>query len=249
MEWSIQEIARLTGATSRTLRHYDDVGLLAPSRTGPNGQRYYDQAGLVRLQRILLLRQFGLGLPAVAEVLDGEKDEVVALRRHLELLEREQDRIERQAESIRTTIRRIERGEPLMAEEALDGFDHTQYEEEVTQRWGRDAYEKGDRWWRSLTPEQKNEIKQQGLDVAQDFARAKQAGEPAHGETAQEIARRHVHWLSLSTEVSRGYVIGLGEMYVADPRFGSYYTPDGEDPTPYAEYVRDALMVYAENNL
>src|SRR5689334_22448497 len=101
MEWSIQEIARLTGSTSRTLRHYDDVGLLEPSRTGPNGQRFYDQAGLVRLQRILLLRQFGLGLPAIAEVLDGEKDEVAALRRHLELLEQEQDRIERQVVSIR----------------------------------------------------------------------------------------------------------------------------------------------------
>ncbi|GAB3269893.1 MerR family transcriptional regulator [Kineosporia babensis] len=249
MEWSIQEIARLTGTTSRTLRHYGEVGLLEPSRTGPNGQRFYDQEALVRLQRILLLRQFGLGLPVIAEVLGGEKDAVAALRGHLEMLERERVRIDRQAESIRTTIRKIEGGEPLMAEEILDGFDHTQYEQEVTERWGKDAYQQGDRWWRSLSDADKAAFKQQGLDVARDFGVAREAGEPADGAVAQDIARRQVEWLSLSSEASREYVIGLGEMYVADQRFGRYYAPEGADPTPYAEYVRDALKVYAEQNL
>ena len=74
MEWSVQQIARNAGTTSRTLRHYDDIGLLKPSRTGDNGYRFYDQASLVRLQRILLLRDLGLGLPAIAEVLDHEPD-------------------------------------------------------------------------------------------------------------------------------------------------------------------------------
>ncbi len=68
-DWSIQEIARLAGTTSRTLRHYDDIGLLPPSRIAPNGYRHYDAAALVRLQRILLLRELGLGLPQIAEVL------------------------------------------------------------------------------------------------------------------------------------------------------------------------------------
>jgi MerR family transcriptional regulator, thiopeptide resistance regulator len=249
MEWSIQEIARLTGSTSRTLRHYGDVGLLKPVRTGSNGQRYYDQGALVRLQQILVLRQFGLGLPAIAEVLDGEQDTVGALRRHLELLERERVRIGRQAESIRTTIRKIERGEPLMAEEVLDGFDHTKYEDEVTERWGRDAFERSDRWWRSLSAEQKAAFKQQGLDVAADFVRAKDADEPEDGVVAQAVARRQVEWLGLSNEVSREYLIGLGEMYVADPRFGRNYAPAGVDPTPYATYVRNVLKFYAEKNL
>jgi DNA-binding transcriptional MerR regulator len=83
MDWSIQEIAKLAGTTSRTLRHYDDVGLLPPSRIGGNGYRYYDRAALVRLQRILLLREFGLGLPAIAEVLDGQSDQTRALSGHL----------------------------------------------------------------------------------------------------------------------------------------------------------------------
>ncbi|GAA3200026.1 hypothetical protein GCM10020255_104150 [Rhodococcus baikonurensis] len=61
-EWSIQELAKSAGTTSRTLRHYGDLGLLEPSRIGANGYRFYDEDALVRLQRILLLRELGLGL-------------------------------------------------------------------------------------------------------------------------------------------------------------------------------------------
>ena len=46
-----------------------------------------------------------------------------------------------------------------------------------------------------------------------------------------------------------GLVIGIGEMYVADPRFGRNYAPTGVDPTPYAQFVSDVLKVYAERNL
>lgn len=72
-EWSIQELARSAGTTSRTLRHYGELGLLEPSRVGSNGYRYYDQTSLLRLQRILLLRELGLSLSAIAEVLDGSR--------------------------------------------------------------------------------------------------------------------------------------------------------------------------------
>ena len=74
-DWSIQDIARLAGTTSRTLRHYDDVGLVKPSRIGGNGYRYYDADALVRLQRVLLLRELGLGIPAIGEVLAGQRDD------------------------------------------------------------------------------------------------------------------------------------------------------------------------------
>ncbi|MEU8075197.1 MerR family transcriptional regulator [Catellatospora citrea] len=84
MGWSIQDVARLAGTTSRTLRHYDELGLLTPSRVGGNGYRVFDQDCLVRLQRILLLRELGLGLPAIAEVIDGgPQDTVAALYTHL----------------------------------------------------------------------------------------------------------------------------------------------------------------------
>src|SRR6476620_631623 len=115
-EWSIQDVARLAGTTSRTLRHYDDIGLLKPSRVGGNGYRYYDGAALLQLQRILLLRELGLGLPAIAEVFQRHADPVAALTRHLEWLGKEQQRLARQAQSVRQTIETVRTGGQLMAE-------------------------------------------------------------------------------------------------------------------------------------
>ena len=83
MEWSIQDIARAAGTTSRTLRHYGRLGLLAPCRTAGNGYRYDDQDALVRLQRILLLRWLGLGFPAIAEILHGHRDTAAELATRL----------------------------------------------------------------------------------------------------------------------------------------------------------------------
>ena len=98
-DWSIQEVARLAGVTSRTLRHYGDAGLVPPSRTGAGGIRYYDADALVRLQRVLLLRGLGLGIPAIAEVLAGQTDDAAALGVHLERLRAEHARFGRRIAS------------------------------------------------------------------------------------------------------------------------------------------------------
>src|SRR5665647_3291139 len=72
-ELSIREVARVTGTTSRTLRHYESIGVLPASRVGPGGLRYYDDEALVRLQRILVLRGLGMPLADVGQLLDVRK--------------------------------------------------------------------------------------------------------------------------------------------------------------------------------
>ena len=255
-EWSIQQIAKLAGTTSRTLRHYDDIGLLAPSSIGHNGYRHYDRAALVRLQRILLLRELGLGLPQIADVLDREASEAHALETHLAWLRQEQDRLTRQIASVENTITALRGGEELMAENMFDGFDHTQYKEEVEQRWGKQAYADSDRWWRSMSADEKAAWQQRVSDLGRDWIAAAEAGTAPDSDEAQALAKRHVEWLTevpgTPAAASRGdvksYVIGLGEMYVADPRFGANYATS-QGGTAGAEFVRDALRVYAEANL
>jgi DNA-binding transcriptional MerR regulator len=245
MEWPIQELAREAGTTSRTLRYYGEVGLLMPSRIGRNGYRHYDEAALVRLQRILHLRELGLGIPAIAKVLAGEHDKATALRSHLELLEGQRRRLARQIASVRTTLRKLEGGERLMPDEVLDGFDHTQYRDEVIARWGKDDYERADRWWRSLGDAEKQRFRQAQVRIAEDYAAALLDGKPAGSEDAQAITKRHVEWLSATKTPSKGYLFGLGELYVTDPRFAENYERHAAGT---AAYVRDALAVYAERN-
>ncbi|MFE3542174.1 TipAS antibiotic-recognition domain-containing protein [Nocardia sp. NPDC059177] len=243
-EWSIQDLSKAAGTTSRTLRHYGQLGLLEPSRIGANGYRYYDQNSLIRLQRILLLRELGLGLPVIAEVLAGEQNTTDALRTHLELLRQQQDRIARQIESVSSTLHKTERGEPLMAAEVFDGFDHTQYKDEVVERWGKDAYDSGDRFWRSLTEADKQAFFQEHLDIAADYGKARAAGLPVAGEVVQAIVVRHRDWISSGAPgkpMTDEYLLGLGEMYVADPRFRKNYDVHGDGT---AEYILEAFRAY-----
>lgn len=252
MDWSIQEIARLAGTTSRTLRHYDEIGLLAPSRVAANGYRHYDEGALLRLQRILLLRELGLGLPAIAEILAGQKDDARALRTHLEWLQREKDRLDRQIASVETTILTMEGGEQLMAEEMFDGFDHTAHRAEVEERWGAEAYAKSDSWWRSKSAAEKADWAARQKQLAADWTAAADAGVLPESEQAQALARRHFNWLASipgtrgagTTGPTREYFLGLGEMYVADPRFAANY--GGQSG---AEFVRDAMRAFADREL
>ena len=252
MDWSIQEIARHAGTTSRTLRHYGDVGLLPPSRVGSNGYRYYDEDALLRLQRILLLRDLGLGLPAIADVLARSTEQANALRTHLDWLRREQDRLTLQIAAVEDTLHKLEGGEQLMAENMFDGFDHTQYKDEVEERWGRDAYARSDSWWRSMSDSEKADWKARLAALGSDWIAAAESGIAPDSEEAQALARRHVDWVASipgTPGADKGYVKGLGEMYVADDRFAANYAGTNSDPRAGARFVRDALAVYADRSL
>ena len=195
MELSIQEVARATGTTSRTLRHYDDIGLLTPSRIGHNGYRYYDDACLVRLQRILLLRELGLRLPQIALVLDQETSETTALTAHLGWLRQEQDRIARQIASVEATVNALQTRSTLMADTMFDGFDHTKYREEVEERWGKSAYADSDSWWRGLDEGERGAWQRRVTELSKDWSEAAELGIDPAGTEAQDLAARHVDWL------------------------------------------------------
>lgn len=245
---SIAELARHSGVSSRTLRHYDQIGLLPPSKTGRGGIRYYDLDSRIRLQRILLLRQHGLPLASIAEALaDPNSDPVPALRAHLDHLHAQQRQLDRQAAAITATLKHLEEGAPLMTADQFDGFDNSQYQEEVEQRWGKQAWADGQNWWQGLTAEDKQGFmaEHQAIAAAWQQLHAEQADPEA--EAAQTNAARHHAWIAIGwqgKQPSAEQLLGLADMYVADPRFAENY--GGEQG---ASYVRAALRHYALTNL
>ncbi|WP_347755828.1 MerR family transcriptional regulator [Agrococcus sp. ProA11] len=240
MEWSIQRIAKLAGVSSRTLRHYGAVGILPPARTDASGMRWYDGASLARLQRILLLRGLGVGIPAIADSLARASDEE-ALAAHLVDLEREARRIQRQIRAVQQTLRARERGAAMTAEEALDGFDQGRFEQEVTERWGAEAWQRGQGWWQRMSEDDRRGFQQEHLDIAAGYATARAAGEPVDGAAVQALVERHYRWVGASwqSEPELDMFAGLGDMYVADERFAANY--GGSEG---AAFVRDAMRAY-----
>ena len=244
MEWSIQQTARLAGTTSRTLRHYDQEGLVTPSRTGDNGYRYYGERELLRLQRVLLFRELGLSLPQIRAILHREQDEASALATHLELLKQEQERLARQIAAVEHTMNSLKGREQLVPENMFDGFDHTKYRSEVEERWGKDAYARSDRWWRDLSASEKADFRRNLEQLNSDWIAAFEEGVSPDSGRARELSRRHLEWLRATpgTPVAfGGYVRGLADMYVSDARFAANY--GGQEG---AGFVRAALLSYLE---
>ena len=132
-----------------------------------------------------------------------------------------------------------------MADEVLDGFDHTQYRDEVIARWGEDDYVRADRWWRSLGDAEKARFHRTQIEIAKGYATALLDGKRADSDETQAITKRHVEWLSATTTPSSGYLLGLGELYVTDSRFAESYERHAPGT---AAYVRDAMAVYAERH-
>lgn len=243
---SINEVARAAGVTSRTLRHYDHIGLLEPAFTAPNGYRYYEQPQILRLQRIILLRQLGLKLEVIGEILDNQRDQVQALQTHIEDLRQQRELLDRQISALRTTIETIDTKGTLDMNKTFDGFNE-QYKDEVIARWGKESYENSNTWWKAQGPEGQQQMMQRVAELNTRWAELGAAGADPQGAEAQELAAEHVDWLRSipgtpahdSPQHTAQYVRGLADMYVNDPRFAANY--QGQ-----AAFVRQALIHHVD---
>ncbi len=108
-EWKVGELARRTGLTVRTLHHYDEIGLLSPSRRSAAGYRLYGEADVARLQRIVSLRQLGFSLEQIGEhlALPGSSIGQV-LRLQIERLRERIDAERRLCERLEAIVRRVD---------------------------------------------------------------------------------------------------------------------------------------------
>lgn len=246
--WSTAELVRLTGVSSRTLRHYDHVGLLVPAagaEGGPGGQQRYERPQLRRLQHVLLLRELGLGLADIAAVLDGHDDEVAALRRHHERLLADADRLLRLADTVAKSIEEREGGDPMSAEEMFAAFRNDPYAAEARERWPEQyaaAQEKVADWG----PEQVAGMHGEKDAVHRRLAGLMAAGEPVDAPTVQDAVAAHHAWVGRFWVPGREAYVGLGRMYVDDERFTATIDAYAAGLSPY---LRDAIAVYAAAHL
>src|SRR5215472_17028916 len=108
-DYTVKQVAKLSGVSIRTLHHYDEIGLLKPARVGANGYRYYGRDELLRLQQILLHRELGFALDDIRQVLGAaEFDRKAALRAHRERLVGEMARYRRLVETLDATLAALE---------------------------------------------------------------------------------------------------------------------------------------------
>ena len=232
MEYSIQVLARLSGTTTRTLRWYDQIGLLKPSRTAESGHRYYGPAEVDRLQDILFYRALGVELARIRECLDDPAfDRLVALRSHLAALEAERTRLDALIQSVRDTIRCEERKEIMSDEQKFEALKQrvlTRYEQiygkEARDKYGDDMVGAAQSALRDLTVEQYREWTELGQKIQEHLEAAIRAGLSPESEAGQEVAALHRRWLTVTgNPYDPAKHRGIAALYVQDPRFTAYY--------------------------
>ncbi len=233
----------MSTVTSRTLRHYDAVGLLPPAWVAADGRRHYGRAELLRLQRILLLRELGLGLGEIAAALDGEGDPVAVLRAHRDRLEHERGRLARLVSTVEKTIRSIEGGAEMAAETMFEGFEPDPYEAEARERWGDDVVDESRRRLRGLTGDDAELARTGQKQVHSGLAPLLAAGVPADDERVQALIALHYRVTSLFWTPSAEAYRNLGTMYVEDERFRRSI---GGGNDALVDYLRDGMAVYAD---
>ena len=116
MEYSITALAKISGVSSRTLRYYDQIGLLKPQRINSAGYRIYGGQQVDRLQQILYFKSFGLPLEEIRHLLDDpEQDVQTLLVAHYNRLSQERAALDRLLTTLAQTINYYE-GEQTMSD-------------------------------------------------------------------------------------------------------------------------------------
>ena len=260
MSWSIASVARMSKVTARTLRHYDAIGLLRPAWVTASGRRYYEREQLLRLQQILLLRELGLGLAAIAEILAhrgdaghrtdtgdrGDAATVAALRRHQAWLVAERDRLGRLLETVTATIDSIENGGEMAADKIFEGFEHNPYEAEARQRWGDAAVDASYERMRGWSEADAEKARTGYQRVHEGLAPLLRAGVPVDDARVQALVQLHYEVTSLFWTPDAQAYRNLGQMYVDDERFRQNI---GGGDDALVSYLRDAMDAYATQRL
>ncbi|GAB1332256.1 MerR family transcriptional regulator [Streptomyces sp. NPDC093260] len=251
MDWPIAEVARMSGVTARTLRHYDEIGLLPPARIGANGHRYYEEFQLLRLQQILVLRALGLGLPEIGRILAEQVDEVEALRGHRRRLLAERDRLDALAGTVSRTIAELEQSRKdgtamtiNRPENLFEGVTPAQYQESL-----RDFPEHAQAVARRVAGMSPHDVEAGQRERTAQMVRLAElmaAGHRVDAEPVQSEIDAQYRTLTALRTVTVDEYRAMGRSCVDNDAWRAAY----EAIAPgLAAYQRDAIEVYATTRL
>lgn len=231
MEYTVKQLARLSGQTPRTIRHYDEIGLLPPQRVASNGYRIYGAVQVDRLQQILFYRELGFALDHIGQVLDSPNFNMEqSLAEHIEKLIQQKNHIEAMIVQAQQTLQHRKEHTPMTDQEKFKAFqqklvqdNEAQYGREIRQKYGEPAVERSNKQFMNMSQQDYEDFRALESQIHDTLGRAMEQGNPA-GELAQQVCALHKQWITQAwghydAEAHKGLV----EMYTQDERFATYY--------------------------
>jgi DNA-binding transcriptional MerR regulator len=243
--YTIKKIADLAGVTTRTLRYYDQLGLLIPSEIGENGYRYYDHNCLLRLQQVLYFRELDVPLKEIQYILSRPDFQLLpALENHRDALNNQEKRINKLLETLGKTISSLQGAGNMSEKEYFEGFDETQYEDETRERWGgTPQYAESQRKWSSYSKGQKEEIKEEGVRISIRMVTENPEASPGDPDVQTAVGEYYEYLNKYFYSCEIEFMRGLADMWVQDPGFAVNYERIREGG---AAFLRKAVHIYCD---
>jgi DNA-binding transcriptional MerR regulator len=252
VEYTVNKLAKLAGVSTRTLRYYDEIGLLVPARISSNGYRIYGRNEVDRLQQILFYRELDVPLDEIRRILSAEDfNGLSALQNHLAALKSRRKQLDLLIANVEKTIKAM-KGEIVMNDkEKFEGFlkkmiddNEQKYGKEIREKYGDETVAHSNAKLLNMSREQYAELERLTNELNETLKLAVESGDPS-GELAQKACELHKKWLCFFWDEYRKEAhICITQMYVDDPRFAAYY----EKIAPgCAEFLRDAVAIYCRS--
>ncbi len=249
MEYNINQLAKLSEVSVRTLHHYDAIGLLSPKRNPQNEYRIYNENDLLLLQQILFFKELGFSLEEIKKILKSKNfDLEAALKDQKKMILLKKKRIDDLLATIDKTIKKIKKQKNMKDEELYDAFSEEElnkYKNEAQARWGHtDAYKQSTERVKKMGKEGLEKAGREGQDITKRISECFINGLAPENTETQKLIEKHFNWLANFYEPNLEIYKGLAEMYVADERFKKHYENFAEG---LAEYMQKAMLVFVEN--
>lgn len=253
MEYTTKELAEISGVSTRTLRYYDQIGLLCPKRADENNYRVYGKREVDLLQQILFYRELGIGLKEISDILNApDFNAQSALTSHLSELLLRKKQIETLICNVEKTISAM-KGETVMSDnEKFEGFkqelineNEAKYGEEIRKEYGDSAVDASNQKLMGMSENEWNTAEGLSELINKTLKEAFLLGDPK-SETAQKACELHKMWLMMFWQegmYSKEAHKALADGYVADERFTAYYDKIAPGCT---KFLRDAIYAYCE---
>lgn len=224
--WRIGELARRTGLTVRTLHHYDEIGLLAPSYRTRAGHRQYTADDVARLQMIVSLRQLGLSLREIGGWLsrpDTSPRSVIEL--HLARLRQQIDEQQALYRRLEAIAGRLRTAEEVSAEDFLTTMEMiAMYDKYYSEEQRQKIEERG----RQLGPEAIRAAEKEWPELIAKVRAEMEKGTDPASETVQALARRWMELVHAFTGGDPGITQSLRTMYREEEGLRERTGLDGE---------------------
>ena len=224
-EYTIGEAAEALGVSTKALRHWEALGLIAPARTWAD-HRVYSDADLERGAAIALYRGVGVPLAQIAQLLDASGATLVsALTHHQEALASRRRALDAQLASVQHLIDNATKGSIDMdAMKKYLGEDMPAYQEEAEQRWGdTPEWAQSQEKLAQMGEGDFQRLQEEQDALAADLVNARDAGVAPGSQEAEALVERHRASIAQWYDVTPARQLILARMYVGDPRFHEAY--------------------------